>query len=153
MELLKAIQDSGFGVFMRESMWALFGALIVHTFTMGFMVGIAAVMALRTFGLMREIPHERLFRLFAIMQWAGIFAILSGLALVCAYPAKALTNPVFYVKLGMAIIAFGLTYALARSRRLDGRAKVFAALIVILWPLTLIAGKFLAYTHHILMVY
>jgi len=153
MDLIKAVQDSGFGVWMRESMWALFGALIIHTFTMAFMVGVAAVMSLRTFGLMREVGHERLFRIFILMKWAGVFAILSGLALLCAYPAKALTNPLFYVKLTLALVAFGLTAALAGSRRLDGRTKILAVAILILWPLTLTAGKFLAYTHHILMVY
>lgn len=153
MELIKAVQDSGFGVWMRESMWALFAALIVHTFTMGFMVGSAALISARTLGLLREVPYERIFRFFSVMQWAGVIAIASGLALVCAYPAKALTNPLFYIKLAMAIAAFALTAMLVVSRRLDGRARGLAIAVLILWPLTLTAGKYLAYTYHVLLVY
>ena len=61
---------------------------------------------LRILGVAREIPLAPLKRLFRVM-WIG-FGInaFTGVLLIIAYPTKALTNPVFYLKLtfiGLAI--------------------------------------------------
>jgi hypothetical protein len=143
------MQDSGFATWVRESSWALFAALIVHTLGMGLLVGTGAVVAARRLGVARSVPVAALRGLAPAVLAALTLAVLSGLVLVAGYPAKALTNPLFYVKLAMAAVALALTWGLMRGRH--GAAA--AALSIALWVAALTAGRFLAYTHKVLLVY
>jgi hypothetical protein len=81
-------------------------------------------------------------------------------ALLLAYPAKALTNPVFYAKL--ALVAGGV-YAVARINRQtfpQGHAIAGGAIPVatkrwalgslLIWAGAIATGRLLAYTHHVL---
>jgi hypothetical protein len=94
-------------------------------------------------------------------MWLG-FAInlLSGLALLAAYPAKALTNWVFFAKMALVVVALCVLERIkgelivpngATSRAVGSRARNLAVLSLLLWAGTILAGRFLAYTHHILL--
>jgi hypothetical protein len=83
-------------------------------------------------------------------MWCGLaLALVSGAMLVLGYPAKALTNPFFYVKLACAAAALILTL------RLSGGAwgRAAAGLCIALWLAALTLGRFLAYTHKVLLAY
>lgn len=157
MELISAVEQSVFATWLRESAWALFALLIVHTLTMGAIVGTSLAVCARVLGAAPAIPLPALGRVLPVIGVALVVAAASGLLLVTAYPAKALTNPLFYVKLAMALAA-GLM-SLALHRRLfapalavaPGWAKAAAVLAAGLWGLTLTAGKFLEYTHRMLL--
>jgi len=81
---------------------------------------------------------------------------VTGILLVIAYPTKALTNPLFYVKLCLIALAVWLVYrigadALHRSEN-DAetaavRVKVLASASLAVWFSLIAAGRFLAYTH------
>ena len=148
MEQLRLVQDSGFATWMRESSWAIFATLILHTLSMGALVGTGLVVDARVLGLARGVPLEALRRLWPVMGWALALIVFSGVLLVIAYPAKALTNPLFYVKLAVLTAAILVTRRLVRAP-----AAWLAALTVPLWLAGLTLGKFLAYTHKILLVY
>jgi hypothetical protein len=105
---LKTIEDSGISTWLRESdsPFAFYFVLLFHTFGLALLVGANSVLDLRLLGVQREIPLAPLKRLFGIM-WLG-FGInaATGVLLLTAYPTKALTNPVFYLKLvliGLAV--------------------------------------------------
>jgi len=75
-----------------------------------------------------------------------------------AYPAKALTNPIFYLK--FIALTIGLIIAAWIQHRLDRniiteeehqKFKLIAMASVILWIITITAGRFLAYTHSVLL--
>jgi hypothetical protein len=76
--------------------------------------------------------------------------VITGLALVLAYPTKALTNPVFYLKL--LLIAGGLLMLRATLRRvhedltMSRRTKLLAAASLVVWAAAIVAGRLLAYT-------
>src|SRR5256714_13021738 len=105
--LLQTIEESGLSTWLRESEspFAFYFVLLFHTFGLALLVGANAVIDLRLLGIERDIPLAPLKRLFGIM-WLG-FAInaVSGVLLLIAYPTKALTNPVFYIKLVLIAIA------------------------------------------------
>ena len=105
---LRTIEDSGFSTWLRESEspFAFYFVLLFHTFGLALLVGANTVVDLRILGVARDIPLAPLKRLFRIM-WLG-FGInaLTGVLLIIAYPTKALTNPVFYLKL--TCIAFAI---------------------------------------------
>jgi hypothetical protein len=159
LETIQWVQDSAFATWIRESAWALFALLIVHTLTMGFLIGTGLVVDGRILGVARRIPLPAMGRVLPVMVWALVFAIGSGVLLLIGYPAKALTNPLFYVKLSILTVALLITRSFA-IRIFDrgltvapGWAKGAAALSILLWLAGLTAGKFLEYTHKMLLVY
>lgn len=152
MEQIAWVQDSGFATWVRESSWAIFATLIAHTLAMGFLVGTGLAVDARVLGLARGVPLAALRRLAPVMGWALAAAIASGLVLVIGYPAKALTNPLFYLKLAILALALAITWRLLRVEP-PGWAKAAAAISIPLWLAGLTLGKFLAYTNKVLLVY
>lgn len=104
---LKSIEDTSFSTWLREanSIFAFYFILLFHTFGLALLVGANMIVDLRILGVARELPLAPLRRFFPIM-WAGFaLNVVTGILLVIAYPTKALTNPVFYLKLGLIAAA------------------------------------------------
>jgi hypothetical protein len=154
---LRAIEDSGFSTWLRESEspFAFYFVLLFHTFGLALLVGANAVVDLRILGIAREIPLAPLKRLFRIM-WIG-FGVnaLTGVLLIIAYPTKALTNPVFYLKLtciGFAIWIITMLKDRVFDANLDDTAMMkrgagLAKWSLVLWIGAITAGRLLAYTY------
>src|SRR4051812_31952691 len=101
MSWLGQIETSALSTWIRESdaMYAFPGILIVHTLGMALAAGRAAAIGLRLLGAAPRIPLASLRQLVPV-AWIGLWLnIASGVLLVVAYPTKALTNPIFYLKL------------------------------------------------------
>jgi len=131
------------------------GILTLHAIGMGVAAGLATALDLRIFGVARGIPLIE-FRRFLPILWAGFWLnAVSGVLLLIGYPTKALTNPVFYLKLtfifwAMAIlvridrrVVAGLAGDPARERTL----RRMAAVSLVCWIGAIFAGRFLAYTY------
>ena len=92
---------------MRESpsVFAFPIILAIHTIGLGLLAGLNVALNLRILGFAARVPLGE-FRRFFPFLWLGLWLnVLSGLALLAAYPTKALTNPIFYVKLGLIAVA------------------------------------------------
>ena len=145
---------------MRESGGAFFSSLVFHSIGMAFVAGIHVVTDLRILGVAPGVPRS-LMRRYLPVLWASLVVVtLSGLALLLAYPAKALTNPVFYFKLAAIVAALWIMRALMRgvlgdSRRdpvpAPRREKVLAAVSLVLWVAVITSGRFLAYTAKVML--
>jgi hypothetical protein len=81
---------------------------------------------------------------------------VSGVLLLLAYPTKALTNPVFYLKLLLIAIAMVDTslvrkHIIHRSTAPDTPVPVYGRLLAVaslaLWAGAVASGRFLAYTY------
>ena len=60
-------------------------------------------------------------RRFLPVLWAGFWLnAASGLLLLIGYPTKALTNPVFYLKLTLIAVAMVLLVRISRKHLHDG---------------------------------
>ena len=133
-----------------DSLFAFPGILAAHTVGLGLLDGLNGAIDLRLLGAARGIPPGAFTRFLPLM-WAGLWInVLSGLALVLAYPTKALTNPLFYAKLGLIAAALVVLARLLRRVR-DGeiessRMKLLAAASLAAWAAAIAAGRFLAYT-------
>jgi hypothetical protein len=162
MELLASIERSALGVFVRESPSLLAFPFILYLHTLGLAMLAGVNVGLAVWLLARKtVPSFELTGVYRVM-WLG-FGVnaLSGLVLLAAYPAKALTNWVFFVK--MVLVAAAL-WALQRTkgelaaangsaaREVSARARQLAWLALLFWAGTIFAGRLLAYTHHILLV-
>lgn len=112
------LESSVFRICMRESpsLFAFPGILAAHTVDLGLLAGLNGALDLRLLGVGRNIPSLAFTRFLPIM-WFGLWMnVLSGVALLLGYPTKALTNPVFYSKLGL--IAAALLILRATLRRI-----------------------------------
>jgi hypothetical protein len=120
------IERSGLSRWVREdSLWAFPIILILHTVGLAFLVGANVALDARILGAGRGVPLASMLPFFRAM-WFGFWVnAASGVLLLIAYPTKALTNPLFYLKLGL--IAIGLVHAasirreILRNPTLDGQ--------------------------------
>jgi hypothetical protein len=157
------LEASSLSTWLRESpsMWGFPFVLILHTVGLAFVVGANVTVAVRVLGLVPEIPLAPL-RRYAWVMWTGFWVnAASGVALLLAYPTKALTNPLFYVKL--LLVAAGMACAMAVWRGLDDpasdgtgpaavRLRRMAGFGLAAWIAAIPAGRLLAYTCTRLMV-
>ena len=161
LELLASFEQNAASVWVRESPSLLAFPFILYLHTLGLAMLAGLNVGLDVWLLARRtLPSFELKGIYQVM-WLG-FAInlLSGLALLAAYPAKALTNWVFFAKMAMVVVALWVLERMKRElavasgaamREVTGRARTLASLSLLLWAGTILAGRFLAYTHHILL--
>ncbi|MEO8487999.1 MAG: DUF6644 family protein [Betaproteobacteria bacterium] len=153
-----AVEATGLGRMMRESMWAFPIVETVHIAAFAIVVGSIVVLDLRLIGLSRRIPVSRLAaHVLPFTLGAFIVAATAGLTMFTAHAADYLTNPVFMLKMGL-ILAAGLNAALLHvgAMRASGawdtdagppaRVRVAAALSILLWFGVIACGRLLAYT-------
>ena len=98
MQILSRIEETALSIWFRESGAAFFSTLTLHSLAMAIVVGINFAIAFRLMGWVPQFalsPYSRFYQI----HWIGVIVIfLSGAGLLLAYPAKALTNPIFYLK-------------------------------------------------------
>jgi hypothetical protein len=142
---LETIERSGLSTWIRESesAWAYYFVLVVHNIGLALLVGTCGVLGARLLGFVPELPFAPLRRFFTFI-WIGFWLnVVSGVFLLLAYPTKALTNPLFYVKL--ALVAVGV-WTLRRIERDVEVRRSLALWMLGSWLGVLTAGRALAYT-------
>ncbi len=144
--IFATIEQTLLSAWMREDSYAYFIALIFHAFGMALLVGGGILICLRVLVGASSTVLEK-YRGFLPVMWLGAaLAIISGALLLLAYPAKALTNPVFAIKLACLIAA-----AMLLSQVLRG-SRASAATALALWLAGVAAGKLLLHTYTVLTV-
>lgn len=157
-EFFNTIEQTGLSTWIRESdsVFSFYFILVCHTIGLALLVGANTVVDLRLLGVASDLPLLPLKRFFSIM-WLGFWInATSGMFLLIAYPTKAFTNPVFYVKL--SLIALAVIIMQRINNRVFGdtglseaamvaRGKMMAKLSLVLWIGAITAGRLLAYTY------
>lgn len=125
---------------------------------MAVVVGINLVISLRLTGVAATIPLHPLSKFYPLHWSCVVLVVFSGIALVLAYPAKALTNPVFFLKLTALTLALIISHRFqiyltreSASSPLPRTTVNLACLTLVLWIVTIFAGRFLAYTYNYLL--
>jgi hypothetical protein len=159
---LSWIEQMPVSIWIREtdSLFAFPFVITVHAIGFAMVVGTCFAIDFRLVGFLPKVPVPAMDR-FVPVIWIGLaLNAVSGVFLVMAYPAKALTNPVFYLKL--VLITLGLASLVAIRRvvfhgtsdiptRIE-RGKALAVTSLVLWTGAMTAGRLLAYTCTRLMV-
>jgi energy-coupling factor transporter transmembrane protein EcfT len=152
------VESTAFSVWLVEStsIFAFPFVLALHTIGLGLVAGLNIALDLRILGVAPQVP-VREFRRFVPFMWFGFWLnATSGVALLIGYPTKALTNPVFYLKLGLIAAALVLFSAVRRRVLTDRtptatfiprRLKILAATSLACWAGATVAGRLLAYTY------
>lgn len=144
------------------SLFAFPGILTLHAIGMGFAVGISAAIDLRILGIAPGVPLGELRRFLPIL-WGGFWLnAVSGVLLLIGYPTKALTNPVFYLKLTLIAVAMTLLVRISRlvfatgsvgsldppDPPISSTPRNLAIASLVCWAGAITAGRLLAYTYH-----
>jgi hypothetical protein len=132
------------------SLLAFPGILAAHTIGLGLLAGLNGALDLRLLGVAPGIPPAALTRFLPVMRVGLWLNVVTGLLLLLAYPTKALTNPVFYLKLTLIIVALLILRTTVRriraSSAVSTNTRVLAAVSLVAWAAAIAAGRLLAYT-------
>ena len=152
------LEATALSTWIREStsVWAFPAILSLHTVGMGFVAGLNAAVDLRILGFAPSVPLLELKRFLPVM-WMGFWVnAVSGVLLLIGYPTKALTNPVFYVKLTFIALAIWGLRVMARFvfadpsldlKPANQRSRLLAIASLTCWTGAITAGRLLAYTY------
>jgi hypothetical protein len=154
------LESTSLSTWVRESpsVFAFPAILSCHTVGMGLAAGINASLALRILGVAPAVPIREMERFLPAMWFGFWLNAISGVVLLVAYPTKALTNPVFYLKLALVAVAVTLVGPIGR-RVFGGQGsapnslpvKRLAAMSLVCWAGVIVSGRLLAYTYSRLM--
>lgn len=166
IDLLTFLENNELSVFIREfpSVFGFPTILFLHTLGLAMVAGVSIAIDL---WILRGATAGAPLHLSGLTRtmWLGFgINLVSGLALLLAYPAKALTNGVFYLK--MALVLLGVYVAVRINREIAARgasrgaelsirfdARRWAIVSLLLWAAATVTGRLLAYTHSVLFAY
>ena len=155
---IHAIESSGLGRMMRESLWAYPTVETLHIIGLATIYGSVLVVDLRLLGLSRKVSVANLAR-HALPWTVGAFGLVlvTGLMMFTAHTQDFLGNRVFMLKMALILTA-GINAALLHTGSLrtvgawdvgvppPARVRVAAAASIVLWTSIIACGRFLAYT-------
>lgn len=147
------LESTGFSVWIRESpsVFSFPMILAAHTIGLGLLAGIDVAHNLRVLGVAPRIPYAA-FNRFLPLMWVGLGTnVASGVALLVGYPTKALTNPVFYLKLSLIGVVLVLVRIIRRNPQRRS-ARLLAGVSLLGWAGAIVTGRLLAYTYSYLDV-
>ncbi len=159
---LNTIESSDLSTWIREteSPFGFYFILLFHNFGLAAAVGTSLFLGLRLRGFAPDLPIAPLKKFFAIV-WTGVWiSAVSGLFLLLAYPTKALTNPIFYIKLTLVGVGVWIMLriqklvfddASASAEVRLARGKSLATWSFVAWIAAVSAGRLLAYTFRYLL--
>ena len=159
---LSTIESSDLSTWIREteSPVGFYFILLFHNIGLAAAVGTSVFVGLRLRGFAPDLPIAPLKKFFTILWTGAWISAVSGVFLLIAYPTKALTNPVFYIKL--TLIGVGV-WIMLRIEKLVfddasasedvklARGKSLTAWSFVVWIAAISAGRLLAYTFRYLL--
>lgn len=144
--------------FIQDVLWIIPAVQTVHILAIAIVLSSVAMIELRLFGLIgRNTPLAQTAGRFLPWLWWGTLALaITGLILITGEPGRALTNPAFQLKMGLLLVAIGVTLAFHRSVRNNsvlwgepsrslGALRAAALATLLLWFSVAVAGRWIAY--------
>jgi hypothetical protein len=156
------LEQSTLSMWIKESLslWPYdILCLSTHAVGMAVLVGFSSAVALRVLGVAPGVPLAPMKPFFPVMYAGFWINALSGAGLFITYPVKAVTNPIFYLKMAGVVAAVVCIRRIKRQvfdaldrapdRANDalaaGRGRQSAAALLLVWAVTITAGRLLAY--------
>jgi hypothetical protein len=162
MSFLVWLEQTGLSVWVREepTIWAFPFILLLHTVGLGVAAGLGVAVNLWVLAWAGRYPAAPLRPAFAVIWLGFTLALVSGVLLLAAYPTKALTDLVFYLKLGLIVAALWQLQWM-RRRLFEGACadrpsapppamRRLAGAALVLWAGAILTGRLLAYTYNYL---
>lgn len=158
MVFLDWLEHSGLSMWIKEStsLWPYdILCLSAHAIGMALLVGFSSAIALRVIGFAPRVPLAPMAQFFPVMYAGFWINTLSGIGLFITYPVKAVTNPIFYLKMVGVVLAVVYIRRIkqqafhasggAIDRQAPERGRQPAVVLLVVWVVTITAGRMLAY--------
>lgn len=148
------LSETGLSGWLVMHFWIIPLLQTLHILALTAFFGSVLMLTLRVFGrayTTLTIPETA--NRFIPWLWSAMAAFaMSGLLLIIAEPGRELLNPIFWIKMGLIIVTLLVTLAHHRSLRLvagsdvvAGGTKGRAALLLALWCVVILCGRWIAY--------
>lgn len=156
LDLAMWITETDINRLMVTNFWAIPSVQMLHILAIGAAFGSILMMNARVFGIggnsrtIAETSH----RYVPWMWWAIVALVATGLLMLIAEPERNLINPVFWIKMvvlaGAVLLGIwfqkGVLHRIADDEDITAAARAGAALLVILWCVMMLCGRWIAYT-------
>lgn len=152
------LQRTELSVAIQSHSWVVPAVQSVHILSIGAVTISALIITLRLFGkgYGDRSTHEVSRTFLRTIWWALPVLLLSGVLMIVAEPARSLENPVFFIKMGLLLVAIASTLVyqapLAKNPTfwdVPGRRRVFGRLWTLaslaLWIGVTFSGRWIAY--------
>jgi len=155
--ILVALEESGFGAAIRQSVWLFPVANVGHILALAVFAGAIAIMDVRLLGgLAATAPVRLIMRARSVAIAAFVLLAATGFLLFTAEASHLALNPVFQVKLALiaaglanlAVFEFGVKRALvglAPGTIMPTSAKTAGLLSLAIWIAVAACGRSIAY--------
>ncbi|MWV27615.1 DUF6644 family protein [Aurantiacibacter rhizosphaerae] len=152
------MQETALNKLMVLNFWAVPLAQVMHIMAIAAGFGATLMLTLRVNNLAggaRTVPQVA-GRYIPWVWWALIFIVISGFLMLIAEPVRNMINGVFWVKMALLLVTVLITVAFQNAARAQAHAagvawnagggmRLTSWLIVILWCLIMVCGRWIAY--------
>lgn len=150
--------ETSLSLFMVENFWMVPIAQVIHLLAIAAAFGATLMLTLRINDLAggtRTVAQVSA-RYVPWIWWGLLVIAISGVLMATAEPIRNMVNAVFWIKMILILIAIVVTLAFQKSVkskaeavgpvwRASGATKATSVLIVILWCLIMVCGRWIAY--------
>ena len=152
------ISDTWLSMLIVTHFWAIPAIQTVHILTIGATFGAVLLMNLRVLGVVgtgRTIERTGK-RYLPWVWWGFVILVITGFGMITAEPVRELINPIFWIKMGLFLVAViaaaWFQHSVAkRSMSWDASGsasigiKLGAVAIIALWLVIMLCGRWIAY--------
>jgi hypothetical protein len=152
------IGDTWLSLWIVERFWAIPIIQTIHILTLAVTFGAVLLMNLRVLGLVgTDRTIARTGQRYLPMVWYGfVILIITGLGMITAEPVRELINPIFWIKMGLFLVAVVAaawfqksitrqSAGWAASETASAGLKLGALGIIALWLVIMLCGRWIAY--------
>jgi hypothetical protein len=146
------LSNTSFSQTLQITSWAIPGIQVVHIICLAALFATALMFTLRLAGrgLVNEPLHLQAPRFARAIFILALILLVDGSLLITAEPGRTITNPSFYAKMIMLVIALTITLWLTSVSRRQfesprGAHVAAAVFAMLLWVGIIFCGRFIAY--------
>jgi hypothetical protein len=149
------LSDTSWSQWLDTHFWAIPILQCIHILAIGAAFGAIVMVNLRIYKLAET---DRTFaetghRYVRWIWWSLLVLLITGIGMTIAEPIRELINPVFWIKMPLVVVAVLVSLAfhgrvlrrLAAGATPGAGTKLTAILIIILWCVIMLCGRWIAY--------
>jgi hypothetical protein len=151
VELALWISDTGLSMWIVTHFWAIPIFQVTHILAIAASFSSILMMNARLFGIAGSSSiAETTARYTKVLWWALLVLVISGFFMIAGEPVRELINPIFWIKMGLFVVAilFSIWWhrgVVRRGETVGGGTKLAAVFFVVLWCLIMLCGRWIAY--------
>jgi hypothetical protein len=149
------LSETPVSLWLQTNFWAIPTIQVFHILALAAAFGAILMINLRIFGMagVDRTMAETERRYTRWIWWALLVLAVSGSGLIIAEPIRELINPIFWIKMGLVIVAVltslwfhrKVMRRLAGGGAITGGIKAGAVFIIVLWCVIMLCGRWIAY--------